>query len=160
MALDHALIESMDAGDGTGENLESLLKHAAEALFGNSDKERITYDEAAVEKLLDRSEIESTNTGNDESAENQFSFARVWANNELVDNADSNSRGSSEPVDGSVWENILKERERQHELELAAQKQEYGRGARRRGTKVRIKVFLTYGHQLLTNLRALTTRAV
>ena len=159
MALDHALIESMDAGDGTGENLESLLKHAAEALFGNNDKERITYDEAAVEKLLDRSEIESTNTGDDESAENQFSFARVWANNELVDNVDSNSRGSSEPVDGSVWEKILKEREQQHELELAAQKQEYGRGARRRG-KVRIKLFPIYVSSVLTNSRALTTRAV
>ena len=135
MALDHALIESMDASDGIGEDIESLLKHAAEALFGNNDKEKIIYDEAAVEKLLDRSQIESTDTGDDESAENQFSFARVWANNELVDNVDP--ADSSEPADGSVWENILKERERQHELELAAQKQEYGRGARRRVTRVR-----------------------
>ena len=134
MALDHALIESMDASDGTSEDLASLLMHAAEGLFGSNDKERISYDDAAVEKLLDRSQIESTDTGDDESAENQFSFARVWANNELVDNVDS--KDSSESADSSVWEKILKERELQHELDTAAQKQEYGRGARRRVAKV------------------------
>ncbi len=136
MALDHALIESMDAAEDAGESLESLLKHAAEALFGGNDKEKITYDEAAVEKLLDRSQIESTSAGDDQSTENQFSFARVWANNDLVDNTNADSRENSEPPDTSVWENILKQREEEHEKELAAQRQEYGRGARRRVTQV------------------------
>ncbi|RYP49251.1 hypothetical protein DL768_005025 [Monosporascus sp. mg162] len=134
MALDHALIESMDATDDAGEDLESLLKHAAEALFGNNESEKITYDAAAVDKLLDRSQIESTSAGDEQSAENQFSFARVWANNELVENDDS-PRDDSEPADTSVWEKILRQREEEHQRELEAQKQEYGRGARRRGTQ-------------------------
>ncbi|RYP75240.1 hypothetical protein DL769_003851 [Monosporascus sp. CRB-8-3] len=134
MALDHALIESMDAADDAGEDLESLLKHAAEALFGNNESEKITYDAAAVDKLLDRSQIESTSAGDEQSAENQFSFARVWANNELVENDDS-PRDDSEPADTSVWEKILRQREEEHQRELEAQKQEYGRGARRKGTQ-------------------------
>lgn len=136
MALDHALIESMDATEEAGEDLESLLKHAAEALFRDGDQERITYDDAAVEKLLDRSQIETTNAGDEESAENQFSFARVWANDDLVDNVETNSKDSPEPTGTSVWENILKQRELEHERELAAERKEYGRGARRRGTQV------------------------
>ncbi|RYO79140.1 hypothetical protein DL762_008307 [Monosporascus cannonballus] len=134
MALDHALIESMDAADDAGEDLESLLKHAAEALFGNNESEKITYDAAAVDKLLDRSQIESTSAGDEQSAENQFSFARVWANNELVENDDS-PRDDSEPADTSVWEKILRQREEEHQREIEAQKQEYGRGARRKGTQ-------------------------
>ena len=57
MALDHALIESMEDREATGNDLESVLKHGAEALFGDKETDRIVYDEAAIEKLLDRSNI-------------------------------------------------------------------------------------------------------
>ncbi|KAJ2986169.1 hypothetical protein NUW58_g5156 [Xylaria curta] len=74
MALDHALIESMDAKEEVGEDLESILKHGAAALFGDeSTKDKITYDHASVDKLLDRSQIENTDAGDDDSAETQFS---------------------------------------------------------------------------------------
>ncbi|KAI1878708.1 hypothetical protein JX265_002885 [Neoarthrinium moseri] len=139
MALDHALIESMDASDDAGDGLESILKHGAEALFSGDARDRIVYDEASVDKLLDRSLIESTNAGEDESAESQFSFARVWANDEgtLTANITEDTEENNGQVDSSVWENILKQREEEHERELAAQRQEYGRGARRRNQDIR-----------------------
>ncbi|KAI0012331.1 PHD/FYVE-zinc-finger like domain-containing protein [Xylariaceae sp. FL0662B] len=135
MALDHALIESMDAKDDATEDLESILKHGAEALFSNETKDKITYDSMSVDKLLDRSQIEDTSTGDDQTAESQFSFARVWANDEasLTANVDVTADDDDKPsVDPSVWENILKLREEEHERELAANQKVYGRGARRR----------------------------
>jgi chromodomain-helicase-DNA-binding protein 4 len=142
MALDHALIETMDHEDEAGNDLESILKHGAEALFADDAQDKISYDEASVEKLLERSEIENTDAGDDGSAEAQFSFARVWANNEgtLTTSIDAEaSNGTATPDHGweSAWEKILKEREEEHQRELAAQQQVYGRGTRRRVTQVR-----------------------
>ncbi|KAI1501981.1 PHD/FYVE-zinc-finger like domain-containing protein [Biscogniauxia marginata] len=136
MALDHALIESMDAHEDAGEDLESVLKHGAAALFSDETADKIIYDSTSVDKLLDRSQMENTNAGDDQSAETQFSFARVWANKEgkLNSNIDDGA-DDSEVAHPSIWENILKAREEEHQRELAAQQKEYGRGARRRGTK-------------------------
>ncbi|KAH7026074.1 uncharacterized protein B0I36DRAFT_414412 [Microdochium trichocladiopsis] len=135
MALDHALIESMDATEDAGGDLESILKHGAAALFGDTSEDKIVYDAASVDKLLDRSSIEVTNKGSDEEAanENQFSFARVWQNDkdELVENDDS-AESPVADIDAAVWESILRERQEEHEREAAAKRQVYGRGARRK----------------------------
>ncbi|KAJ8129508.1 hypothetical protein O1611_g4124 [Lasiodiplodia mahajangana] len=136
MALDHALIESMDAKEEASEDLESILKHGAAALFSDESKNKIVYDDASVEKLLDRSQIENTDTGDDNSAETQFSFARVWANDkgDLTGDMGNASEHVSPEASTSIWENILRERELQHERDLAANQKTYGRGARRQGT--------------------------
>ncbi|KAI8625739.1 PHD/FYVE-zinc-finger like domain-containing protein [Xylariaceae sp. FL1651] len=141
MALDHALIESMDAKEEVSEDLESILNHGAAALFSNESKDKITYDQASVDKLLDRSQIENTSTGEDHSAETQFSFARIWANDkgDLESNTEDAVDDISPETSTSIWENILKEREKEHERELAARQQVYGRGARRRGTQIDYK---------------------
>ncbi|KAI1113578.1 PHD/FYVE-zinc-finger like domain-containing protein [Nemania sp. NC0429] len=133
MALDHALIESMDAKEEAGEDLESILKHGAAALFSDESKNRIIYDNASVDKLLDRSQVENTDTAGDDSAETQFSFARIWANDKGDLATDTNGSTQDIPPEAStsIWENILKEREAQHERELAANQKVYGRGARR-----------------------------
>ncbi|KAF3006110.1 hypothetical protein E8E14_001210 [Neopestalotiopsis sp. 37M] len=141
MALDHALIESMDVREDAGTDLESILKHGAEALFSGDARDHIVYDEAAVDKLIDRSQMESTMGGDedDESAETQFSFARVWENDKgtLVTNDDESAQNGDAVNDQNVWENILKQRQEEHEREVAAQQREYGRGARRRNQDVR-----------------------
>ncbi|KAI2464457.1 PHD/FYVE-zinc-finger like domain-containing protein [Annulohypoxylon bovei var. microspora] len=135
MALDHALIESLDAKDDSSHDIESILKQGAESLFSDKDKVKITYDSASVDKLLDRSQMENTGA-DDETPESQFSIARVWANDSgsLTDNLGTDDNGAS-AADTSVWENILKAREEEHQRELAATQEVYGRGARRRNTK-------------------------
>ncbi|KAI1270555.1 PHD/FYVE-zinc-finger like domain-containing protein [Xylariaceae sp. FL1019] len=139
MALDHALIESMDAKEEAGEDLESILKHGAAALFSNESADKIVYDEASVDRLLDRSQAENTSAGDDASAETQFSFARVWENSkgDLAIDAGSEEKNADDAMleATSIWENIIKEREREHQEELKKNQREYGRGARRRGTQ-------------------------
>ncbi|KAL9623846.1 MAG: hypothetical protein Q9160_001838 [Pyrenula sp. 1 TL-2023] len=134
MALDHVLIQSMDDPDDAGRDLESILRHGAEALFDDNDAtEDIKYDTASIEKLLDRSQTEDTVAGEDTSAESQFSFARVWANDKtaLQDNLGNPDEASAPNL--TIWDKILKERERAAEEEEAAKAQAFGRGKRRRG---------------------------
>ncbi|RAO68678.1 uncharacterized protein BHQ10_004690 [Talaromyces amestolkiae] len=132
MALDHVLIEKMDADEDEGLDLESILKHGAEALFEDDTTRDVHYDAESVEKLLDRSQAENTQAGDDASAESQFSFARVWAN----DNAALEDRlGDSEaatPVNTTLWEKILAERQKAADEEALANAQALGRGKRKR----------------------------
>ena len=134
MALDHALIEQMGAADDeAGMDVESILRHGAEALFKDDDTHDIHYDSASVDKLLDRSQIENIPTSNDTSAESQFSFARVWANDKssLEDMLDETSEADAN-VDPSTWEEILNTREQEVAAEAAAKSEALGRGRRKR----------------------------
>ena len=69
MALDQALIESIGAEDDAGVDLESILKHGAEALFNDDDRNDIHYDSASVDKLLDRTKVKNNNPDDEKSAE-------------------------------------------------------------------------------------------
>ncbi|KAI9805647.1 MAG: hypothetical protein M1833_005139 [Piccolia ochrophora] len=143
MALDHVLIEQMDADDDAGMDVESILKHGASALFEDNDERDIKYDSASVDKLLDRSQAEDTKVGKDTSAESQFSYARVWARNrdDLEDNFED-VVVNEEPADPTVWDKILKEREKIAAKEAAARQETLGRGKRRRAA-------VNYGKQTL-----------
>jgi chromodomain-helicase-DNA-binding protein 4 len=132
MALDHVLIEKMDADDEAGIDLESILRHGAEALFENDETGDIHYDFDSVDKLLDRSQAENTQVGNDASAESQFSFARVWANDTGALEDRLGDSDTATPTNNTVWEKILQERERAAAEEAAAQAQSLGRGKRKR----------------------------
>jgi hypothetical protein len=133
MALDHVLIESMDLDDEAGVDLQSILQHGARALFNDDNANDIRYDSASVDRLLDRSQVENTNIGDDKSAESQFSHARIWANKigTLTDDMDGTDSDTSTPNSG-VWEKILKQREADAAREAAAQQKLFGRGRRMR----------------------------
>lgn len=134
MALDHALIEQMGTtDDDAGMDVESILRHGAEALFKDGDEYDIHYDSASVDKLLDRTHIENTLAENVNPAELQFSFARVWANDKasLEETVDEDTDAGS-TVTPSTWENILRVREQQAAEEAAAKMQAFGRGRRKR----------------------------
>jgi len=131
MALDHVMIEQMDAADDAGVDVESILRHGTDALFKDDDTHDIKYDSASVDRLLDRSQIENTQTANDNSAESQFSFARVWANDKGTLEEGLGVPDDAEP-DPSIWDAILKEREREAAQEAAARKEDLGRGRRKR----------------------------
>lgn len=135
MALDQALIESMSAEDEAGVDLESILKHGAEALFNDDDRDDINYDSASVDKLLDRTQVEDTASDDKRTAESQFSYARVWANEKgalTEDVADAGSGAAPLVPSFSVWEKILKQREADAALEAAQNMRTFGRGKRAR----------------------------
>jgi chromodomain-helicase-DNA-binding protein 4 len=131
MALDHILIQQMDQEDEAGMDLESILRHGAAALFEDDNTGDIHYDSASVDKLLDRSQVENTGTGDDKSAESQFSFARIWANDTAALEDGLVGSGDSTP-NPTVWDRILQERERAYAEEVALHAETLGRGKRRR----------------------------
>lgn len=133
LALDHVLIQGMDVDEADQDDLISVLKHGANKVFSDNDALDVNYDAASVERLLDRSHIENTGAGADKSAETQFSFARVWANDQgALEEAPVEAQETA--PDTGVWENILKERERIAADEAAAKAEAFGRGRRARAT--------------------------
>ncbi|ODA80234.1 hypothetical protein RJ55_03192 [Drechmeria coniospora] len=137
MALDHALIESMDDEEIAGDDLESILKHGAQALFSDDyQKTAIHYDGPSVDKLLDRSQMEQTKADEEGSAETQFTYARVWANEKqaFTEGLDMAEAEAPEPISSSVWDKILAQREEEARLEAEANREVLGRGGRRRNT--------------------------
>ncbi|KAG9961655.1 SNF2 family DNA-dependent chromodomain-containing ATPase, partial [Aureobasidium melanogenum] len=134
MALDHVLIEQMDAEDATDRDLEGILRHGTKELFDDDGDKDIKYDSASIDRLLEVSHIEHTKAGEDESAESTFSFARVWANNELEETTIEGPEAAEVAPDRDVWDKILRERERIAAVEAAAAEQAFGRGRRAKAT--------------------------
>ncbi|KAF2874432.1 PHD/FYVE-zinc-finger like domain-containing protein [Massariosphaeria phaeospora] len=133
MALDHVVVEQLDADDIENQDVESILKHGAAELFEGNSEHDIRFDEASIEKLLDRSQMENTKTSGDNSAESQFSFARVWENDQgaLADTLDTVTEEIRAP-DPGVWDKILKERQAAAAAEALARADALGRGKRAR----------------------------
>ncbi|KAF2436539.1 hypothetical protein EJ08DRAFT_624115 [Tothia fuscella] len=134
MALDEVVINKLDEEEVEEEDMESILKHGMKELFEDGDNPEllIRYDEASIEKLLDRTQVENTKAGKDDTAESQFSFARIWANDEAA-LQDSLGVSAAEDVapDPGLWEKILKERADKAAAE-AAEVLALGRGKRAR----------------------------
>lgn len=133
MALDHVLIEQMDADDADDRDLAEILRHGAAELFNDDGERDIKYDNASIDKLLDRSHMEDTQAGEDKSAESQFSFARIWANDHLENTLPDTEEEAPDPT---VWDKILKERERAAAAEAAAAQQAFGRGRRAKAVSI------------------------
>lgn len=131
MALDHVLIEQMDKDEEDGQDLESVLRYGAEALFKDDATHDIRYDAASVDKLLDRSQVEDTDKGTDSSAESSFSFARIWQNDSLAMADGANLAEEVSANNDDVWQKIMEERERQAD-EARAKVEQLGRGKRNR----------------------------
>ncbi|KAJ5823461.1 SNF2-related protein [Penicillium robsamsonii] len=135
MALDHVLIDRIEA-DQDGEDLESILQHGAQALFNDDDSADIKYDSQSIDNLLDRSQAEQADQMATEEASNQnesaqFNFARVWQKDR--DSLEEVTETEDTPVDLTVWEQILQEREREAQEEASRQAEGLGRGKRKRG---------------------------
>lgn len=131
MVLDHVLIDRMISEEVDGHDLESILRHGAQALFEGDDSGDIHYDSESIDKLLDRSQVEQNRASDQSGNEDPLSFARVWANdNQNLDGQLAD--GDEGPVDSSVWENILKEREIAAAEENEKKDAGLGRGKRKR----------------------------
>lgn len=132
MVLDHVLIDQMISEEVDGQDLESILRHGAQALFEGDDSEDIHYNSESIDKLLDRSQVEQARIP-DQNGNEDLSFARVWANDNQ--NFDGQLDDMDEgPVNSSVWENILKERELAAAEENKEKEDALGRGKRKRTT--------------------------
>ncbi|CAG8028480.1 unnamed protein product [Penicillium salamii] len=123
--------------DEDEEDLESILQHGAQALFNDDDSADIKYDVPAIDKLLDRSQAEQAKVvthGDDSNSnnQNQFNFARVWQIDR--DSLEEVVEAEDAPLDSSVWQQILDEREREAQEQLSRKEEGLGRGKRKRPT--------------------------
>lgn len=136
LSLDHLIIEKMGAeGDEEEQvDVESVLKFGARALFEDEhdEEKRIRYDSEGVDRLLDRSTIEETQTTEVAGAENAFSFARVWANDKGALEEGGLGEESEAEMDTGFWDKLLAEREEQARVAAAKAAEELGRGKRKR----------------------------
>ena len=137
LALDHALIEKMDDEAAAGDDLEGILRHGAQALFGDEEenaKRSIQYDDASVDKLLDRTQSEQEENTAKTTDDTQFSYAKVWANDSggFEDSLGTAENEAPEPIQSNVWDAILKEREEEAKKEAVQAAEALGRGSRRR----------------------------
>jgi chromodomain-helicase-DNA-binding protein 4 len=145
MALDHVVVEQLDADDMEDHDVESILKFGAAELFKDDSADQdIRYDDDSIEKLLDRSNIENTKTSTeDDSAEAQFSFARVWANDKGTLQNDLGTVEEDVVPDPGVWDKILKERQAIAAAEALARAEAMGRGRRARGVSILLCIILS-----------------
>ncbi|KAJ3491952.1 hypothetical protein NLG97_g5496 [Lecanicillium saksenae] len=134
MALDHALIESMDDDELEGADLESILKHGAAALFNDDhQKAKIEYTPAMVDSLLDRSQIEQANVGENPSGETPFAHARVWDSEKVgFESLPSAEAEAPVPLNSGIWDKIIAQREEDARRKAEANREVLGRGGRRR----------------------------
>lgn len=134
LALDHVLIERMEA-DEDEEDLESILRHGAAALFDNEDSTDVHYDSESIDRLLDRSQAEKAVQVNKDTApstEPQFNFARVWQNDRAT--LEEVTETEDLPADSLLWDKILRERELEAIQDANRRAEALGRGKRKRTT--------------------------
>ncbi|KAJ5729894.1 uncharacterized protein N7483_004402 [Penicillium malachiteum] len=133
MALEHVLIERMEA-DEEEEDLESILRHGAQALFDEDDSADHYYDAESIDRLLDRSQAEQAEKYDADtpgsSDQPQFSFARVWQKDRNT--LEEVSVSEDKPVDMDIWEQILRDREHAAREEAYLRAEKLGRGKRKR----------------------------
>lgn len=134
MALDHALIESMDDDELEGADLESILKHGASALFNDDyQKTKIEYTSAMVDSLLDRSQMEQANAEENPSGETPFAYARVWDSEKVgFESLPAAEAEAPVPLNSGVWDKIIAQREEEARRKAEANREVLGRGGRRR----------------------------
>lgn len=134
LALDHVLIQRLEA-DEDEEDLESILRHGAAALFDDDTSADVQYDSESINKLLDRSQAEKAaqfSTETAASTEPQFNFARVWQNDRAT--LEEVTETSESPVDATLWEKILQERALEAMEEAHRNAEGLGRGKRKHAT--------------------------
>jgi hypothetical protein len=89
LVLDHLIVKKMDDENLDTQELSNIIKCGAMSLFNDDEAEKLSlkYDNAAVDKLLDRNGIiqsqpenegDTANTDKDGDNRTSFSFAKVW----------------------------------------------------------------------------------
>jgi hypothetical protein len=139
MVLDHLIVESIDKDDEKLD-VEGILLHGLKAIFEDNGEKDIKYDDADIEKLIDRSQLEEAvpNESSKEAGLGSFNTARVWANStaKLEDLPDDDNAA----LQVDYWDKIIKERMSIAEAQRLAEQEEIGRGKRRASRKVRISL--------------------
>ncbi|CAB4382994.1 unnamed protein product [Rhizophagus irregularis] len=102
LAKNELVVEKMDNEILDVKEVDDIIRYGAEALFSEDENEKPvgTYTDEAIEKLLDRSQMKTTEQVTESKNLTGFAFARIWdiKNQEIVEEkiiADDDHTGES-----------------------------------------------------------------
>nr|GEV04428.1 CHD3-type chromatin-remodeling factor PICKLE-like [Tanacetum cinerariifolium] len=133
MVLEHLVVGKLKNQNINQEELDDIIRYGSKELFADENDEamksrQIHYDDAAIERLLNRDYTEEENTAMDEAEEDGFLKAFKVANFEYIDEAGAmeeeiqeplaeNKSGANIPERSNYWEELLKDRYEEHKIE-------------------------------------------
>ncbi|XP_010526237.1 PREDICTED: CHD3-type chromatin-remodeling factor PICKLE-like [Tarenaya hassleriana] len=130
MVLEHLVVGKLKTQNINQEELDDIIRYGSKELFADENDEagksgKIHYDDAAIDKLLDRDHVDAEEASMDDEEENGFLKAFKVANFEYIDESDAaaqeaerlaaeskTSIGNSDRT--SYWEELLKDKYEVH----------------------------------------------
>lgn len=134
MVLEHLVVGRLKAQNINQEELDDIIRYGSKELFADDNDEagksrQIHYDDAAIERLLDREQVGNEEAMVDDEPEDGFLKAFKVANFEYIDEvearaeaeesvADLENKSNASNIDRtSYWEDLLHDRFEVHKVE-------------------------------------------
>ncbi|KAL4560242.1 hypothetical protein LXL04_032392 [Taraxacum kok-saghyz] len=133
MVLEHLVVGKLKNQNINQEELDDIIRYGSKELFADENDEamksrQIHYDDAAIDRLLNRDYTEEENAAMDDAEEDGFLKAFKVANFEYIDEASKMEEEIQEPIAedksaatnperSSYWEELLKDRYEVHKVE-------------------------------------------
>uniref|UniRef100_A0A5B7BD29 Putative CHD3-type chromatin-remodeling factor PICKLE n=1 Tax=Davidia involucrata TaxID=16924 RepID=A0A5B7BD29_DAVIN len=134
MVLEHLVVGRLKAQNINQEELDDIIRYGSMELFTDENDEagksrQIHYDDAAIDRLLNRDQVGDEETTLDEEEENGFLKAFKVANFEYIDEVEARAEKEAQKASmenktsvnnsekASYWEELLKDRYEVHKIE-------------------------------------------
>ncbi|GMQ02924.1 hypothetical protein CsSME_00048941 [Camellia sinensis var. sinensis] len=151
MVLEHLVVGRLKAQNINQEELNDIIRYGSKELFADENDEagksrQIHYDDAAIDRLLNRDQLGDEDATMDDEEEDGFLKAFKVANFEYIDEVEAaaeeearkasteNKTTTNNPDRASYWEELLKDRYEVHKVE---EFNAMGKGKRSRKQKTR-----------------------
>ncbi|KAK9479064.1 P-loop containing nucleoside triphosphate hydrolase protein [Lipomyces japonicus] len=158
--LDQVVIEDINK-ERDRIDLSAMVRNGVRSLFEDESAVKdIKYDQATVDKLVDRSQVEEdqmkASSQSRPTEASSFGFVRVWENDSsnLEDVSDNVTENESFKIDAengesesNFWDNFLNQREAEIEAERIAKQDLFGRGRRVRESFTKVCSTLLFRRQ-------------
>ncbi|KAK4769193.1 hypothetical protein SAY86_027343 [Trapa natans] len=134
MVLEHLVVGRLKAQNINQEELDDIIRYGSKELFADENDEsgkyrQIHYDQAAIDRLLDRDHNDPEETTVDDEEDDSFLKAFKVANFEYIDDVDTGEEEEAQKVNEdsksipgytdrtSYWEDLLKDKYVEHKTE-------------------------------------------
>ncbi|PWN45604.1 hypothetical protein IE81DRAFT_308721 [Ceraceosorus guamensis] len=110
MVLDHLIVQNLNNEETQAEEIESIIKYGAQALFAEQGTEEtaqdIRYTSDDLDKLIERAETEDQDRPHAATeGDGGFSFARIWETENA--NGESDVVPAQNIADSDFWQDLL-----------------------------------------------------
>ncbi|CAN4076911.1 unnamed protein product [Withania somnifera] len=134
MILEHLVVGRLKAQNINQEELDDIIRYGSKELFADDNDEagksrQIHYDDAAIDRLLDRDQVRDEDAAVSDEEEDSFLKAFKVANFEYVEEAEATAEeeAATAPVENKAtvnnseratyWEELLRDRYEVHQVE-------------------------------------------